>query len=233
LNDTIVISDNHIGDKRVDLETIRCMMQYIKDEYGDRRVVKLIINGDFLDSWSTDRWDMIKIFSAISIGQHETIIVQGNHDPLVLSALVPSGVQVVRRTEVKTDQGAYVVLHGHEYDINVNEFSWFWRWVYKAKEYLYSKFGIDIQKLLKFSLSKRHNSLYFMKVVWRSIEMNKNLHDRDYIGVVCGHTHFPTRLTLGGFEYLNSGDCIDNFTYVRISEDGKADIGRYYPVEKL
>ncbi len=63
IGDIIVISDTHIEDKRSDINVIKEMLLYIKNEKKNTVISKLIIAGDFLDSWCASKWNIGKIFS--------------------------------------------------------------------------------------------------------------------------------------------------------------------------
>ena len=52
----------------------------------------------------------------------------------------------------------------------------------------------------------------------RSLTASAQLFDRGFDAVVLGHTHLPEITERPGGLFVNSGDCLKRFTYVRIAE---------------
>ena len=224
--DTVIASDLHLGDKRCDLEQVASLFGHIG------HVHQLIIAGDVLDSWVANTWDIDKLTALLGgLISHTIILESGNHDPNNLQELMGDKFIVKEQHEVDTRRGKYLVIHGHQYDNILQNYSLFVRMCFSIHQVMLKKFGWDLQKLLRFSLSKRNSSKYFKSLVRDSIKQMM-VDFKDYAGVICGHTHFPIRQQFDDFEYINCGDLIEHYSYVKIDKEGEVSLCGYFPTIK-
>jgi len=216
----IIISDIHIGDKRLDERYLRAFVNYLG--YVD----ELILAGDILDSWVTNKWDLDLLYFIVHKSAR-VIFIKGNHDPENLESII--GFKVLESYEFETPKGKYLVFHGHQFDYLMAKYSWWAKLSFKLHQFLYSKFNIDLQKIKNLSLARRSKAWYFKNIINDSITEIYKKYSKDYKVVICGHTHYPIRVKREDFEYVNSGDLFENFTYVKIDKEGNLDLCGFYP----
>jgi UDP-2,3-diacylglucosamine pyrophosphatase LpxH len=222
--DTALFSDLHRGDRRSNLVYMRELFLHVGKAH------RVILIGDVLDSWTADSWDVEELLEALgSLLARELICVRGNHDPDNLDKLLGDRFTVVDQYDLETKRGLYAVMHGHQYDDMICKYSYWMRILYWIHDAVLRAFHIDMQRLLQFSLSSRNKSRYFKNLVADSVRRMREDLGGKYKGVVCGHTHFPTRVLCGDFEYINSGDLLTNMTYVKVEQDGEISVYGYFP----
>ena len=228
--DTVIVSDLHYGDKRCNLDAVGMLFDSIKE------AEMLIIAGDLLDSWWTSTWDFNALRAVLGrLHTERRVIIQGNHDPENLGELLADNDigGVADYVVVHGKNGDYAVVHGHSYDYYLAQYSWLVRMGFWLQKFCITKFNVDFSLLRKFSVSARNRSWYFKRYLSDSLRSMR----QDYAGkagVICGHTHYPLYLNMdGGFEYINSGDVLESFTYVVVDADGNISLRGFYPEAAL
>jgi len=222
--DTLIVSDIHDGDKRCIHSAIAELMVHV----GPAK--RLILAGDTLDSWATCEWDVAWLKDIVNhLAPQEVIVLRGNHDPIDLQIRLGTSFTVMDSYDLSVADGRYKVIHGHQYDtLFVKHSTYVWL-CYLLHTFFLNKFGWDLQKLLRFSVSKYSRSAYFKKFVRSAI--NQMMQDfQNYRGVICGHTHYPIRVEHAQFDYINCGDLLTNYSYVGMDSDGYPYLRGYFPV---
>lgn len=221
--DTVIVSDLHCGDKRCNLEHVASLFGHIG------HIHQLVIAGDILDSWAADTWDTTKLSVLFGgLVSHTIVLETGNHDPENLQEIMGDKFIVKNEHEVETRRGTYIVVHGHQYDHFLKNYSIAVKISFILHQFILNKFGLDLQRLLRFSLAKRNQSKYFKSLVKETVTQMR-IDFKDYAGVICGHTHFPIREQYDDFEYINCGDLIEHYSYVKIDEKGEVSLCGYFP----
>jgi UDP-2,3-diacylglucosamine pyrophosphatase LpxH len=227
--DTVIVSDLHYGDKRCNLNDVAQLFGHIGP------VKRLIVAGDILDSWVASSWDLKPLNALLNGLRPDNItLIAGNHDPSDLKALLPS-YEILNETSVETCRGPYRVIHGHQYDHLLQEYSVLARIGAWLQQLILKKTGWDIQRLVRFSVSARNKTDYFKRMVGNIIQvMDKECQENGEHGVICGHTHYPVRVRRDdAFDYINSGDLLENLSYVRIDDGGEISLCSYFPTDLL
>lgn len=228
-NDTIVISDFHLGSKKSDPSKLcHFLSELLKDP--PKRVV---INGDVFEFWSQSYKDIgqiehkvVKLVMELMEEGTKVVYIPGNHDRAFRAFFKITFGKFKLRDEyiIRNDHKKYLVMHGDEFDaftrnhaivsllidqiyvflIKLN----FW-----MKKYLHSK---------KSLASLKHSKKYA-----ETVERIRNLamtyaKSRRVDGIIIGHSHWPEIVTAPhGITYVNSGDWIESFSYVVVGEEIK------------
>lgn len=212
---TLVISDIHIGSKGCQTEAILNLLEEKYDRY--------ILVGDIIDGWLFKKYKKFSynhtrvIRRLLKLSKSREIIwIAGNHDEFLRKYL---GMEIgnIKIVNEWVENGVWY-CHGDEYDGVVKL-----RWLGILGSIGYD-LAIVIDRLLKktgynFSLSKylKDNikaAISFM--VDFENEMVRQAKKRDCHTVVCGHIHSPSDKIIDGVRYLNTGDWIENCSYIEL-----------------
>lgn len=211
---TLVISDLHIGSKGCQTDKILKILE--KKDYD-----RYILVGDIIDGWlfkkykkfSYEHTRVIRKFLKLSKNK-EIIWIAGNHDEF-LREYIGTEIGNIKIVNEWIEYGTWF-CHGDLYDGVVKL-----RWLGMLGSIGYD-LAIVIDRLLKktkynFSLSKylKNNvkaAISFM--VDFENEMVRQARKRNCKRVVCGHIHTPSDKTIDGIRYLNTGDWVENCSYI-------------------
>ena len=211
---TLVISDLHIGSKGCNTKAI---INLLKTEEYDR----LILVGDIIDGWlfqrykkfSADHNKVIRKLFKIS-KEKEIIWISGNHDEF-LRKYTPMQLGNIKIVDEFTEGGIWF-CHGDKYDGIVKM-----HWLGMLGSIGYDA-AIVIDRLLKKINKKTSLSKYLKDNVKAAVsfmidfeqEMVRQAKKRNCHTVICGHIHTPIDKTIDGIRYINTGDWIENQSYV-------------------
>jgi UDP-2,3-diacylglucosamine pyrophosphatase LpxH len=215
----LFLSDLHLGSPLFDSEG---EILNILQRYYDM----VVVLGDFIDVWEDNfdhtvlKYHMI-MNALISLG-NRLIVVRGNHDPEThkFDILFPSAI-VSESFDFSYDSEVFRIIHGHEFDIMVKDYSWLMRAVFPIQWFL-ERMGVNLKGFLRkffYSVSAKFNNKGYFELVSKIEKEAVKKYNTEYDALVMGHTHFPKIVEEQGFKYINTGDWINNKTYV-IFEDG-------------
>lgn len=195
---TLVISDMHLTDKFDERK-----FKFLSDLFD--KYDKIIINGDFWDSYSTDfekfiKSDWAKLFPILK--SKNTVYIYGNHDIKSKSKVEKLRLFSDMQTqdfEMVCGDKKFIFMHGHDFFKK--------RSTYEKESGIYKKFRLNDMslKVEKFLLGKFGSHTF--DVVTRKLnrKMKKyareNLADLEYL--IVGHTHYAEIDEKNKF--LNSG----------------------------
>jgi UDP-2,3-diacylglucosamine pyrophosphatase LpxH len=217
---TLVISDVHIGSKGCNTEGVIALL---KNTEFDR----LILVGDIIDGWlfkkykkfSVEHTRLIRKLLKVS-KEHEVIWIAGNHDEF-LREYLPVTIGGIKVVDEFCEAGIWF-CHGDRYDGIVKM-----HWLGMLGSIGYD-LAIVIDRLLKKFNKKTSLSKYLKDNVKAAIsfmtdfenEMVRQAKKRNCHTVICGHIHTPADKQIDGVRYLNTGDWIENTSYVIYETSG-------------
>jgi len=210
---TLVISDLHIGSKGCQTEAILKLLEKKYDRY--------ILVGDIIDGWLFKKYKKFTyehtkvIRRLLKLSKDAEIIwIAGNHDEFLRKYL---GTEIgnIQIVDEWVENGVWF-CHGDRYDGVVKL-----RWLGVLGSIGYD-LAIVLDRLLKrtgynFSLSKylKNNVKAAISfVVDFENEMIRQAKKRNCDVVVCGHIHNPEDKRIDGVRYLNTGDWVENCSYI-------------------
>lgn len=223
--DALFISDVHLGSRgsksRELLETLK--------QYEPK---KLVIVGDFIDGWllkkrhfwTQDNTNVIRKVLSFSKKGTEVIYITGNHDDFLRSydGLDFGNIKVV--DEYLFD-GVWCV-HGDKYDTIVMNRKWLavigsagyevLLVANKANQWLRKVLGLRPRSLSKWVKNKVKGAANFItsfETMVTTEGKGKSAHT-----VIAGHIHTAADKHLNGVRYINTGDWIENLTYVTLKD---------------
>ena len=233
---TVILSDVHLGTPDSKAEEVNHFLR-------STRCAKLLLNGDIIDAWQLRRgghWAKSHtrfvriVLKKLEKRNTEVIYVRGNHDD-VLASFLPldfAGLQVVEDYVHEGPAGRYLVLHGDVFDtvtknfvflahlgdwgyrllLNLNRLYNRWR-TWRGKEYW------SLSKAIKARVKEAVNHVSKFEEHIAALA-----HERDCVGVMCGHIHTAADKKLGDVHYLNSGDWVESMTAIVEHWDGRYEL---------
>lgn len=208
------MSDLHIGSKGCNTKAIINLLKTV--EYD-----RLILVGDIIDGWLFQRY---KKFSAehnkvirklFKISKEKEIIwISGNHDEF-LRKYTPMQLGNIKIVDEFIEGGIWF-CHGDKYDGIIKM-----HWLGMLGSIGYDA-AIVIDRLLKKINKKTSLSKYLKDNVKAAVsfmvdyehEMIRQAKKRNCHTVICGHIHTPADKTIDNIRYINTGDWIENQSYV-------------------
>jgi len=225
----LFISDVHIGSKGCNAKELLQVLKMYNPE-------KLFIVGDFIDGWKLSRrhyWtqeytNVIRKILSYSKNGTEVVYITGNHDDFLrkYEDLQFGNIVIV---DHYTYNG-YYITHGDLYD-GVVKLRWLARigsWGYESAMFLdratKKVFGTksSISKMLK---TKVKDAVKFITNFENALVKQAKLSGTH--GVICGHIHTPVEKYIDGIHYMNTGDWIENNSYIIEDMDGNFTL-KYY-----
>lgn len=218
---TLVISDLHIGSKGCQTEKILEILERPGFE-------RYILVGDIIDGWlfkkykkfSYEHTRVIRKFLKLSKNK-EIIWISGNHDEF-LRKYTPTEIGNIKIVDEWVEDGIWF-CHGDEYD-GVVKLHWLGmlgslgydlaiiidRWLKKLG------YGKSLSKFLKNNVKA---AISFM--VDFENEMVRQAKKRNCHTVICGHIHSPEDKMIGEIRYMNTGDWVENCSYITFHPEYK------------
>lgn len=216
---TLVISDVHIGSKGCSAPELLILLK-------DSSFQRYILVGDIIDGWlfkkykrfTYDHARLIRKFLKLSKSK-EIIWIAGNHDEF-LRKYLPLQLGNIRIVDEWIEDGIWF-CHGDRYDGVVKL-----RWLAHLGGWGYD-LAIVIDRALKRLGFKRSLSKYLKDNVKAAVkfmtdferEMARQAHKRGCHTVVCGHIHNPELKEVEGIRYINTGDWIENNSYLVLNQN--------------
>lgn len=233
---TVILSDVHLGTPDSKAEEVNHFLR-------STRCAKLILNGDIIDAWQLRRgghWAKAHtrfvriVLKKLEKRNTEVIYVRGNHDD-ILASFLPldfAGLQVVEDHVHEGLSGRYLVLHGDVFDTVTKNFvflahlgDWGYRMLLHLNR-LYNRWrtwrGKEYWSLSKAIKARVKEAVNHVSNFENHIA--KLAHDRECIGVMCGHIHTAADKMIGRVHYLNSGDWVESMTAIVEHWDGRYEL---------
>ena len=211
---TLVISDVHIGSKG-------CKTEKVLDLLRDESYERYILVGDIIDGWlfkkykkfSYDHTKVIRRLLKLS-KDREIIWIAGNHDEF-LRKYLPLELGNIKVVDEWVEYGTWF-CHGDKFDGIVQL-----RWLGVLGSIGYD-LAISLDMFLKKLGLKRSLSKFLKDNVKAAVsfmvdfenEMVRQAKKRNCDTVVCGHIHTPADKIINGVRYLNTGDWVENCSYI-------------------
>lgn len=211
---TLVISDLHIGSKG-------CKTEKVLDLLRDESYERYILVGDIIDGWlfkkykkfSYDHTKVIRRLLKLS-KDREIIWIAGNHDEF-LRKYLPLELGNIRVVDEWVEYGTWF-CHGDKFDGIVQL-----KWLGMLGSIGYD-LAISLDMFLKKLGLKRSLSKFLKDNVKAAVsfmvdfenEMVRQAKKRNCDTVVCGHIHTPADKIINGVRYLNTGDWVENCSYI-------------------
>ena len=211
---TLVISDVHIGSKG-------CQAEKVLDLLKDETYQRYILVGDIIDGWLFKRYkkfsyDQTKVIRRLlKLSKNREIIwIAGNHDEF-LRKYIPMDIGNIKIVDEWIEYGTWF-CHGDKFD-GIIQLKWLGMLgsigydLAIGLDTLLKKFGLK-RSLSKFLKTNVKAAVSFM--VDFENEMVRQAKKRNCDTVVCGHIHTPSDKIIDGVRYLNTGDWVENCSYI-------------------
>jgi UDP-2,3-diacylglucosamine pyrophosphatase LpxH len=211
---TLVISDVHIGSKG-------CQAEKVLDLLKDETYQRYILVGDIIDGWLFKRYkkfsyDQTKVIRRLlKLSKNREIIwIAGNHDEF-LRKYIPMDIGNIKIVDEWLEYGTWF-CHGDKFDGIVQL-----KWLGMLGSIGYD-LAIVIDQIMKKVGLKRSLSKFLKTNVKAAVsfmvdfenEMIRQAKKRNCDTVVCGHIHTPSDKIIDGVRYLNTGDWVENCSYI-------------------
>lgn len=211
---TLVISDVHIGSKG-------CQAEKVLDLLKDETYQRYILVGDIIDGWLFKRYkkfsyDQTKVIRRLlKLSKNREIIwIAGNHDEF-LRKYIPMEIGNIKIVDEWIEYGTWF-CHGDKFDGIVQL-----KWLGILGSIGYDS-AIVIDQIMKKVGLKRSLSKFLKTNVKAAVsfmvdfenEMIRQAKKRNCDTVVCGHIHTPSDKIIDGVRYLNTGDWVENCSYI-------------------
>ncbi|EKE19862.1 MAG: metallophosphoesterase [uncultured bacterium] len=227
--DTIVISDMHLGSKQSKARKLGNFLH----ELSKNPPYRLILNGDVFELWSTnyknigaDEHRVIKLVAALSEKGTKIVYIPGNHDRAFRAFFEFTFGKIKMRNEyvIRHDGKKYLVMHGDEFDAFTRN--------HVVISILLDQFYVLLIRINSFlkifsrskkSLSKEKHSKKYAEIVSKIRTLALSYaRSRKMDGIIIGHSHWPELMNNpDGVVFANSGDWIDNCSYVVVDHELK------------
>jgi len=244
---TIWISDVHLGTRGCQSDKL---LSFLRENDADT----IILIGDIIDFWSLKRqsyWPtehntvIQKLLKKARTGT-KVVYIPGNHDEVLRNYVgfnLNFGNVELHEEYVHTlfDGREILCIHGDEFDIVTRYHKWLavigdigytlMLWLNRNYNKMKGAFGIrghwSLASYLKHAVKE---AVSFIS----SFEENvaKEVKNRGYDAVICGHIHHAEIKIIDGIQYLNDGDWVESCTSIVEHTDGKLEIIRWLEHEQ-
>ena len=232
---SIFISDIHLGSEGSQADGVN---SFLKNHSCDN----LFLVGDIIDGWKLRKcifWPQshsLVIRQIINKQRHgsKVVYLTGNHDEFLRDWLDVS--LDIESIEIKDshdyiglDGKKYLVVHGDLFDgvhkmakwlsyLGDNAYALLLK-VNKVFNKIRQLFGFGYWSLSAYLKANVKGAVNFI------FDFENTLADycksQGYDGVICGHIHIPSVKVIDGVEYYNSGDWVENFSALVLTQDDK------------
>ena len=215
----LIISDLHLGSAHSQDEKL---LKFINNQAYD----ELILAGDILEFLRKPEFSLhaAELFNKLLVGEKKTIYIVGNHDDAFNKFIGQSvsGIQFVKEYEFEYCGRRFRIQHGDQYDTGIVKWHYAIGFVSFVQNMLERVFKIDLTTWWANRQIKKRS----LKRIWDLVKWNE---DADVF--IMGHTHNPEVLIWVDKNekiktYINTGDWIDNCTYV-IIKDGQVRLRKW------
>lgn len=226
-NDTIVISDFHLGTKNAKVEKLSHFLGMLLENPPKR----VIVAGDAFEFWSTNyknigahEHQVVTKLAKLSEAGTKIVYIPGNHDRAfrAFSRFTFGKIKIRPEYIIRHDHRKYLVLHGDEFDSFTRNhvimsilLDQLYIFLVKASAFVRRFFG------KRKSLSSKKNSHKYAEIVEgiRALAL-AYARSRKLDGIVMGHTHWPEIVqNPDGLVYANAGDWLDSCSYVVVGDE--------------
>ena len=225
--DTIVISDVHLGSRYSQTGKLYRFL----DQLSERPPYRLIICGDAFELWSTNykkihapEYRIMRKVIELSQKNTKVIYVPGNHDRAFRIFRRFSLGKIKLRSEyvVHDLKKKLLVIHGDEFDAFTRNhvvltlvIDQFYVFLIRLSAFIKRFVGLNV------SLAAQKNSKHYVKIVQKIKRAAiRYARERGFDGIIMGHTHWPEIFRdIDGILYANSGDWLENCSYLVIGDD--------------
>lgn len=240
---TIWLSDIHLG-------SIACKAENLLRFLNDVKADNIYLVGDIIDGWALkrkmspipqDHLNVIRSFLSKAKKGANVFYVVGNHDEFIREfydffPIEFGNITIANEFEYTTTSGERIlIVHGDLYDCITQ----LHRWVavlgdlgYTILVHINHWFNVIRQKIgyPYWSISN-----YAKQKIKKSIEFINNFENvivleskrRGFDGVICGHIHTPTIKQKSEVTYYNTGDWVENCTFLVEHFDGGIELIAY------
>jgi UDP-2,3-diacylglucosamine pyrophosphatase LpxH len=236
---TVIMSDLHLGMKD-------CKPQRILDFLDSMRTELLILNGDIIDFDALRRGSKWKnkhtkvITKILDISRHIPVVyIRGNHDDDIREffGMEIGNIKFVDEYVIETQEWIqddiyhnkrYLVFHGDRVDVT-SKFKFLTQIgsigydIALRLNTIYNRYR-EWRKLPYYSISKRIKENFKKALTFiNNFENNAVQYGKrkSCNGVICGHIHIPAIKEINGIKYYNSGDWVENFSAIVLTNDFK------------
>ena len=218
---TLIISDLHIGSKGCKTDKI---LELLKNESYQR----YILVGDIIDGWLFTKYKKFSyehtrvIRRLLKISKNKEIIwISGNHDEF-LRKYTPIELGNIKVVDEFIENGIWF-CHGDKYD-GIVKMHWLG---------MLGSIGYDLAIVIDRALKKMGRTTSLSKYLKDNVkaaisfmvdfenEMVRQAKKRDCHTVICGHIHNPEDKMIDDVRYMNSGDWVENCSYITKGKSGK------------
>jgi UDP-2,3-diacylglucosamine hydrolase len=227
---TYFVSDFHLGELDPERDRTKYRLFYRFLERTGTDLDHLVILGDLFDFWFEYRYLIPKQHLPILFRLRDLVVagvkvtyVCGNHDFWIGDFMdVELGFSLVRDDfSIESPKGRVLVLHGD----GVASSDWKYRIL---KRVLRSRINIALYRLLPpglayslaLAVSRRSRGHTERRpkdsFVEEYVDFAKRKFTEGYFAVICGHIHIPEIRKVADNYYVNSGDWLTHFSYVRL-----------------
>jgi UDP-2,3-diacylglucosamine pyrophosphatase LpxH len=221
----LFISDVHLGSKGCKAEEL---LEVLKEYHPET----LYIVGDFIDGWLLKKrhfWpqahtNIIRKVLSYSKKGTKVIYITGNHDDFLRSYDLYDFGNITIVDEVEVD-GVWVV-HGDKFDGIVMNNKWLavagsvsYELIIYINEFIkwtHKKLGLrprSFSKWVKAKVKGANNFITAFETVLATEAKKRNCHT-----VICGHIHTTADHFVDDIRYINTGDWIENYSYVTLNK---------------
>jgi UDP-2,3-diacylglucosamine pyrophosphatase LpxH len=233
---TLFISDVHLGSRPAKAE-------YLIDFLRHNEADTIYLVGDIVDGWRLKRnwhWpqshnDVVQKLLRQARKGTEIIYIAGNHDEFLrgFQGIHFGGVVVADRVVHEAADGRrYLVIHGDQFDSIVHSV----RWLAYLGDKAYDAsiivnrivarfrrlFGLPYWSFSSWAKVRVKKAVNFISAFQNLVADEARRSQVD--GVICGHIHHATIETIGGVDYMNSGDWVESCTAIAEDHDGNFSI---------
>ena len=215
----LFISDVHLGSKGSNANEVLSVLKQYQPEY-------LFLVGDIIDGWLLKRkfrWpqshtNVLRKILSYSKNNVKVIYVPGNHDEFMRYYLEFSFGNIEVHNEYVWNNT--LITHGDLYDGVVKL-----KWLGVLGSIGYD-LAISIDRRLKKLGMKRSLSKFLKDKVKEAVkfitqfevELIRQAKKNNCDTVICGHIHLPADRMIEGIRYLNTGDWIENNSYITFND---------------
>lgn len=217
---TLFISDCHLGSDYCNHDKLLKLLSEVECEY-------LYIVGDFIDGWLLKRrfkWNsnyntILQKILRMSRKGTKVYYLWGNHDDFVepfTGIHFGDNIEVMRETVHMTLRGEKIlVLHGDQFDGIVSKN----KWIQHIGTVIYD-YSLAINKLFrifKFSFSNflKQKAKEAVKYIGNyEIIVSNYCKANNCNSILCGHIHKPESKMIDSINYYNTGDFIENNSFI-------------------
>lgn len=233
---TVFVSDIHLGTKMSQADQFLEFLKTFECE-------KLYLVGDIFDGWAMSGnkyWpqehnDVIQKLLRKARKKIDIIYIPGNHDEFMRNYCdTHFGNVSIQLDDIHqgVDGKIYLVTHGDQFDIVINNAKWLARlgsWAYDVS----IACNVIVNKIRKFlGLPYWSLSAYLKYKVKEAVNFIGNYEEnlssyarvRGLDGIICGHIHHANIRDIDGVRYVNCGDWVESCTAIVEHYDGKMEI---------